>query len=59
MEQMEQKHPAYVAYCTVCHKHIFVAPKEELVKVAAHRHVEETGHTVIVGYEIYREPPQR
>jgi hypothetical protein len=56
---MEKKHQAYVAYCTVCHKYVFVAPKEEPVKVAAQRHFEETGHTVIVGYEIYREPPQR
>jgi len=56
---MEQKHQTYVAYCAVCHKYIFVAPKEEPIKVAANRHFEETGHTVIVGYEIYREPPQR
>jgi hypothetical protein len=29
--------------------------REEIVKAAADRHVEETHHTVIVGYEIRKE----
>lgn len=52
---MEQKPKTYVAYCIVCHNYIFIAPKEELVKIAATQHVEQTHHTVVVGYEIYGE----
>jgi hypothetical protein len=54
-EQMEQKPQTYVAYCTVCHNYVFMSYREEMVKAAANRHVEETHHTVIVGYEIHEE----
>lgn len=57
MNQMEEKPRTCVAYCTVCHSYIFMASKEELVRIAAARHVEETHHTVIVGYEIYDKKP--
>jgi hypothetical protein len=53
---MEQKREVYVAYCTVCHDYILIAPKEQMAKIAAEQHVEQTHHTVIVGYEIYKEP---
>lgn len=56
---MKRKHPTYVAYCTVCHKYIFIAPKEEPVNLAADTHVEETGHTVIVGQEKYKVSPRQ
>ncbi len=49
---MEQKAENYVAYCTTCHDYVFMAHREEIVKIAAKRHVEETHHKVIVGYEI-------
>ena len=52
---MEQKPQTYVAYCTVCHNYVFMSHREEIVKAAANRHVEETHHTVIVGYEIHKE----
>ncbi len=52
---MEQKSKTYVAYCTVCHDYVFMAPREEPAKLAAKQHVEETHHTVIVGYEVYKE----
>jgi len=55
---MEQKPQVYVAYCTVCHIYVFVSYKEAMVKDAAEQHVEETHHTVIVGYEI-REKEQQ
>ena len=53
--QMEQKPQTYVAYCTVCHNNVFMSHREEIVKTAANQHVEETHHTVIVGYEIRKE----
>jgi len=52
---MEQKPQTYVAYCTVCHNYVFMSHREEIVKTAANQHVEETHHTVIVGYEIRKE----
>lgn len=56
---MEQKPEVYVAYCTVCHDYILIAPKERIAKVAAEQHVEERHHTVIVGYEIYKKNQQK
>jgi len=53
--QMEQKPQTYVAYCTACHNYVFMSHREEIVKTAANQHVEETHHTVIVGYEIHKE----
>ena len=55
IEYMGQKPKTCVAYCIVCHEYVFIAPKEELVKFAATQHVEQTHHTVVVGYEIYGE----
>jgi hypothetical protein len=52
---MEQKPQAYIAYCTVCHTYVFMSHKEAIVKDAAERHVKETHHTVIVGYEMREE----
>jgi len=52
---MKQKPQTYVAYCTVCHTYVFMSHREEIVKTAAKQHVEETHHTVIVGYEIRKE----
>jgi hypothetical protein len=53
--QMKQKPQTYVAYCTSCHTYVFMSHREEIVKTAANQHVEETHHTVIVGYEIHKE----
>lgn len=46
---------SFVSYCTVCHNYVFMSHREEIVKAAANRHVEETHHRVIVGYEIHKE----
>ena len=57
--QMEEKPKVYVAYCTVCHDYILIAPQERIAKIAAEEHVEQTHHTVIVGYEIHKEREPR
>jgi len=56
---MEGKPKVYVAYCTVCHDYILIAPQERIAKIAAEEHVEQTHHTVIVGYEIHKEREPR
>jgi hypothetical protein len=45
---------SFVAYCTVCHNYVFMSHREEIVKAAANRHVEETHHRVIVGLRYIR-----
>ena len=57
--QMEEKPKVYVAYCTECHDYILIAPQERIAKIAAEEHVEQTHHTVIVGYEIHEEREPR
>jgi hypothetical protein len=56
---MEGKREVYVAYCTKCHDYILIAPQERIAKIAAEEHVEQTHHTVIVGYEVHKEPQKR
>jgi len=56
---MEGKPKVYVAYCTECHDYILIAPQERIAKIAAEEHVEQTHHTVIVGYKIYKEREPR
>lgn len=53
--QMEGKPKAYVAYCPECQEYILIAPQERIARIAAEEHVEQTHHTVIVGYEIHEE----
>jgi hypothetical protein len=56
---MEGKPEVYVAYCPECHDYILIAPQERIAKIAAEEHVEQTHHTVIVGYEIHKERESR
>lgn len=52
---MEGKPKVYVAYCPECQEYILIAPQERIAKIAAEEHMEQTRHTVIVGYEIHEE----
>ena len=45
----------WIAYCEKCNKRLKVANNGDMIEAYAEIHIEETGHTVIIGYDLVEE----